>query len=398
MVQVIVVGGGNGGITVAARLVRDNFDVTVIEPRTTHVYRPLLSFVGAGRASLQAALRPQQETIPDGCRWVRDRVASVAPERKSIECASGEQLSYDHLVVAPGMEADWSSCPGLAEVLHTDYASTNYITDLAPKTWRLVQALHAGTALFTLPAGPISNGGSALKALFMSCDYWHSQGRLDDIDVVFATATDTVFGVPEVDREAQAAIERYGIRVLTDTTVTEVSSANATASLRTGNGAGAADGQSTEVRFDFAHFVPPYRAPEWIATGELSDEDADGFVAVDPQTLQHRRWPTVWAVGDAAGTPNSKAGAAIRKQAPVLAANIAAVRAGGTPTKRYDGYSAAPITFSRDRLSLFEFDPRYRPLPTTRRPDLTKPRRLSWLFDRYGFPQIYWRRILRGKG
>jgi len=389
--RVVVVGGGNGGITTAARLLRDGFDVNVVDPRSEHVYRPLLSFVGGGRADLRAATRTQASTIPDGCRWVRDRVVGVDPAAGSVSLAGGERLSYDQLVVATGMEPDWASCPGLAEALLTDYVTTNFITDLAPKTWRLVQQLRSGTALFTLPPGPVSNGGSALKAMFMACDYWREQGRLADIEVVFVTATPSVFGVREVDETVAAAIEAYGIDVRSSSVLTSMTSSPPTAHI-------ASEGRPDDaLQFDFAHVVPPYRAPSWIADSGLSGDRAAGFVEVDPQTLQNRTWTNVWSIGDVAGTPNSKSGAAIRKQAPVLAANLGAVARGATPTERYDGYSAAPITVSRSRLSLFEFDEQYRPMPTTRWPFLNKPRRASFLFDRYGFPQIYWRRILRGK-
>ena len=391
MSHVVVIGGGNGGITTAARLVRDGFEVSVVEPRETHVYRPLLSFVGAGRASLAAALRDQAATIPDGCRWVRERVTSVDPQTSTVNLGDGTPLRYDQLVVASGMEADWQACPGLAESLLTDSASSNFITDLAPKTWRLVQALRSGTALFTLPPGPVSNGGSALKALFMSCDYWRATGRLGDIKPVFVTPTSTVFGIPEVDQRIAGVLAGYGVSVVAESAVTSVSAEENVARLSTDGGPG------KDVRFTFAHFVPPYRPAAWITSSGLSGDGADGFVAVDPRTLQHRQWPNVWAIGDVAGTPNSKAGAAIRKQAPVVAANLAAVDRGGEPTEHYDGYSAAPIAVSRRTLSLFEFDEAYRPAPSTRWLDLTKPRRTAWLFDRYGFPQVYWRRILRGK-
>lgn len=391
MSHVVVIGGGNGGITTAARLVRDGFEVSVVEPRETHVYRPLLSFVGAGRAPLEAAVRDQATTIPDGCRWIRDQVISVDPRSSAVRLAGGTELHYDQLVLASGMEADWRSCPGLAEALLTDFASSNFITDLAPKTWRLVQALRSGTALFTLPPGPASNGGSALKALFMSCDYWRSAGRLGDIKPMFVTATSTVFGIPEVDDRIAGVLADYGVSVVTESVITSVSAEERVARLSTHGGSG------EDVPFSFAHFVPPYRPAGWIAESGLSDDQADGFVAVDPRTLRHRRWPDVWALGDVAGTPSSKSGAAIRKQAPVLAANLAAVDRGGEPTEQYDGYSAAPIALSRRSLALFEFDEAYRPAPSTRLVDLTKPRRLAWLFDRYGFPQVYWRRILRGK-
>jgi sulfide:quinone oxidoreductase len=56
-----------------------------------------------------------------------------------------------------------------------------------------------------------------------------------------------------------------------------------------------------------------------------------------------------------------------------------------------------PITVDRRRLMLVEVDRDGRPAPTVPFPDLTRPRRSTWLVDRYGLPQVYFRRILRGR-
>jgi sulfide:quinone oxidoreductase len=56
-----------------------------------------------------------------------------------------------------------------------------------------------------------------------------------------------------------------------------------------------------------------------------------------------------------------------------------------------------PITTSRRELLLVEVDRTGRPTPSTPFPDLTRPRRSTWLFDRYGLPQVYFRRIQRGR-
>ena len=130
----------------------------------------------------------------------------------------------------------------------------------------------------------------------------------------------------------------------------------------------------------------------------LGDREAasDGFLDVDPRTLQHRAHPTVWGLGDAASVDALPSGGALRKQVPVVAHNIAARRTGAT-MRRYDGYSVAPVTTSRRELLLAEFDRDGRPEPTTTVPDLVRPRRSLLVFDRYVEPQVYWHRLLKGK-
>ena len=80
--DVVIVGGGQAGVSLAARLRRDGFsDIALIDPRQTHRYRPLLSYVGGGQADTRELERPQAEVIPSGVTWYRDEVAVVDPGR-----------------------------------------------------------------------------------------------------------------------------------------------------------------------------------------------------------------------------------------------------------------------------------------------------------------------------
>src|SRR5690606_17613243 len=74
--------------------------------------------------------------------------------------------------------------------------------------------------------------------------------------------------------------------------------------------------------YDVLHVVPHQSAPDWIKASPLSTGDAAGYVEIDKHTMQHVRYPNVFALGDAGSSPNSKTGAAIRKQAPVVVENV----------------------------------------------------------------------------
>lgn len=107
-------------------------------------------------------------------------------------------------------------------------------------------------------------------------------------------------------------------------------------------------------------------------------------------------YPDVFALGDAGSSPNSKTGAAIRKQAPVVVENLLAVMNGGRPTARYDGYASCPLTTSRHSMLLAEFDYTMTPTPSIPYIDTTKERRGMWYLKRYGLPAMYWNLMLRG--
>ena len=78
--DVLIVGGGNAGVSLAARLRRDGAkDVAIVDPVSVHRYRPLISYVGGGQARMADLEKPQASVIPKGVRWYQQRVTSVDP-------------------------------------------------------------------------------------------------------------------------------------------------------------------------------------------------------------------------------------------------------------------------------------------------------------------------------
>lgn len=389
--RIVVVGGGNAGLSVAARLARMGCtDITIIEPKQTHTYRPLLSYIGSGNADLSISQRPQGSVIPDGCCWIRATVTEVDASRNLVHVSDGPPIAFDALVLCPGLIPDWDRCPGLDRALHSETFTTNYLPDLAAKTWRLVREMRSGAAVFSLPAGPVPNAGSALKALFMSCAYWKKTGILRSLEVRYVTPTTSIFDVPQVDALLKRRAEDYGVQLLTTSTLDEVGTDPPSVTVTH-------DGDQHVLPVDLAHIVPPYRGPEWITASGLATSPLFGLVEVDERTLQHTRFPAIWSLGDAADTGNSKAGAAIRKQSTVLARNLNSWLREAPLTETYDGYSAAPIATDTRQMVFAEFGENYERMPTTKLVDLARERRSTWLFDRYALPQMYWRLILKGR-
>ncbi|MEU8694260.1 FAD/NAD(P)-binding oxidoreductase [Streptomyces sp. NPDC048665] len=392
--RVLIVGGGSAGISVAARLRRGGVDgIGLVEPSATHYYQPLWTLVGGGRAGARTSARPQRSVLPRGVSWIRGRVESVDPGQRTVGTSDGRTLGYDRLVVCPGIQLDWDRVPGMAEAVTTPHTSSNYTYELAPKTWELIRSMRSGTAVFTMPAGPIKCGGAPQKIAYLAADHWREQGVLKDIRVVLVLPTPGMFGVPVFARELERVAARYGIEVRTNSELTEVDP-DGRAAVVVDHASGARD----SIRFDMMHLVPPQSAPDWLKATPLADPaDPAGYVEIDRHTLRHVRHPEIFALGDAGSSPNSKTGAAIRKQAPVVARNVAASLAGtGALPASYDGYSSCPITTSRHSMLLAEFDYTLRPRPTFPLLDTTRERRDMWYLKRYGLPFLYWNLMLRG--
>lgn len=392
--RIVIVGGGSAGISVAARLRRaGERDVAVVDPAVTHYYQPLWTLVGGGRAPVEQSARPQASVMPQGVTWIRKGAVSVDPDARSVELDDGSSVEYEYLVMCPGIQLDWAKVTGLSDALGRDGVSSNYEYQLAPATWKFIRELRKGTAVFTMPGGPIKCAGAPQKIAYLAADHWREQGVLRDIDVHLVLPTPGMFGVPEFAKVLEGVAARYGIQVHFQS---EMTSVNAGAKEITVVDHAAGDTTST-LSYDVLHAVPPQSAPDWVKKSALADpNNPAGYVEIDKHTLQHTRYPNVFALGDAGSSPNSKTGAAIRKQAPVVARNLRDVMAGRTPSASYGGYASCPLTTSRHHMLLAEFDYTMTPTPSIPGIDTIKERRDMWLLKRYGLPAMYWNAMLRG--
>jgi len=188
---------------------------------------------------------------------------------------------------------------------------------------------------------------------------------------------------------------RYGIdlRVQGEITSVDPQSREATIVDRREGGRG-----TETITYDLLLAVPPQSAPDWIKHAPLADAaNPMGYVEVDKATHRHVRYPEIVSLGDAGSTPNSKTGAAIRKQAPVVVTNLLAVMQGKEPTAQCDGYASCPITTQPQPDAARRVRFTMKPHPTIPLINLQKERYSMWLLKRRGLPFLYWNLMLRGR-
>ena len=392
--RIVIIGGGNAGISVAARLrIKGQDDIAVIEPSDKHYYQPLWTMIGGGQGNIKSTERPQASVMPQGVAWIKGAAEGVDPEKNEVRLSDGTVVSYDYLVVCPGIQLDWDKTPGLPEALKTPNVSSNYRFDLAPKTWQMIRHMKQGTAVFTMPTDPIKCGGAPQKIAYLAADHWRKEGVLDDIHVILVLPSPGMFGVKVFSDELEKVAAKYGIDVRFNSELTEVDGATRTATIRNN-----ASGESEDIHYDIMHVVPKQSAPDWVKNSPLADPDSPlGYVKVDKHTLQHTEYPNVFSLGDASSAPNSKTGAAIRKQAPVLVKNLLAAMEGRALSPTYEGYASCPLVTSQRSVLLAEFNYQMEPTPSIPVIDTTKPRFDMWVLKRYGLPFMYWNLILKGR-
>ncbi|WP_334107413.1 TIGR01244 family sulfur transferase [Methylobacillus sp.] len=395
--QVVIVGAGSAGIATASSLLaRDSkLDIVVIDPAEIHYYQPGWTMVGAGVFKPEVTVRTMASVIPPGVKWIKAAVAAFEPSQNRILLEGCRPISYDVLVVCPGLKLNWHGIEGLVDTLGENGVTSNYRYDLAPYTWQLVSQLQRGRAIFTQPPMPIKCAGAPQKAMYMAADHWRRAGHLRDIRIDFCNTGPVLFGVKEYVPALMEYVERYGIHLNFGHKLTKVDGE----AKRAWFDVAAADGthSTLEMEFDMLHVVPPQQAPDFIRASPLVD--AAGWVEVDQYTLRHKQHANVFALGDVVNAPNAKTAAAARKQAPVVAENVVAALAGQEMQAIYDGYGACPLTVERGKIVLAEFGYGGKLLPSFPSWFINgqRPSRMAWWLKERLLPPVYWKIMLKGR-
>ena len=392
--QVVVVGGGSAGLSVAAALKTKNptLDIAIIDPSEKHYYQPLWTLIGAGIFPKEESQRNEADFIPAGTTWIKDAVERFNPDNNYVSLKGGDKISYDILVVAAGIQIDWDKIPGLKESVGKDGSGvvSNYSFETVDSTWKTMQTLKAGdTALFTHPSTPIKCGGAPIKITFLTGHHLQKKGLSNSVKVKFIKAGPGIFAVKKYADSLTKVSDDYGIERVWKTELISIDASKKEATFKH-----LETGAETVEKFNMIHVTPPMSPPAFIKDSPLAA--STGWVEVNKETTQHVKYANVFALGDCSNLPTSKTGAAIRKQAPVAVANILSVMNGKSPDKIYDGYTSCPLVTGYGSLILAEFD--YNKQPMESFPfDQSQPRYSMYALKAYGLPRMYWHGMLRGR-
>lgn len=391
-VKVAIVGAGSAGISIAARLLRKNRQlrgqVLLIDPSDKHYYQPLWTLVGGGAAKVEDSVREQATLIPDGAKWLKEAVDTFVPENNTLKTKEGSTVRYDYLVVAAGVEIYWDQIKGLKETIGKNGVCSNYSYDYVQSTWENIRNFRGGTAIFTQPSTQVKCGGAPQKIMYLADDYFRQSGVREQTNIIFASGLPNIFAVKKYADTLEQVIQRKNIETKYRVELVEIDGKAKKATFEHLD-----TNERFTLSFDMIHVTPPMGPPAFIKNSPLAD--AAGWVDVDPYTLQHKTYENVFGAGDCTNLPTSKTGAAIRKQAPVVAENLLALMNEKPLKARYDGYTSCPLVTGYNKLVLAEFD--YEKNPQETFPfDQSKERMSMYVMKRNLLPIVYWNGMLKG--
>ena len=438
--QIIVIGGGTGGIMVAAQLkkAKKGLDIVIIDPTDTHVYQPANTLVAAGLMKVEDTKRPEKKLIPSGVTWIKEFVSDIQPDDNEVTLKNGDILTYDYLVNATGIQNNLDGIKGLKEAMGKNGVCSNYVDPTY--TWELMREFKGGNALFTQPATPIKCPGAPQKIMYLMGDYVAKNGLEKQTNLIFATPGTMIFGVQPFKDELENYLIKYNVKQRYGYKLVEIDGEkkeahyvrlelpNASNNYVVNDERNASgcmgfvnDGdvrrevqevnspfhmekQGTHyiIKYDMLHLAPPQSAPTWFQKTKLANPDGPnkGWMAVDKHSMQSKFYDNVFGVGDVTDLPTARTGAAIRKQAPVVVKNIIKLMDGKVADcNDYTGYSSCPLVVAHNKMLLAEFgydgvrmsDPILSKFFNTGKASYP-----MWILKRHGLPFMYWNLMLKG--
>lgn len=371
--RVAIVGGGTAGSVlannladeVAAEVDAGDVEVVLINDSEEHVYKPTWLYVPFGEKTPEDAKRPLSDLINGRVDLVIDRVSAVDTDAETVSFdGSRDDLAYDHLVLAMGAQVTPEKTPGLAEGGHHFYgpaATAALREELAEFT--------EGHLVMSVIGVPHMCPVAPLEFPLIADTWLRERGLREDVEITYTYPINRAHGIESVAEWVGPLMEERDITVETFFNPERVDP----------------DGQvvhtveGRELSYDLLVSIPPHDGSDVVRDAGLGD---DGWVDVDPATLEATNAENVYALGDIADLPTSKAGSAAHYAATSLADRLASVVRGERPTAEYDGKTVCFIESGEDEATYIAFD--YEEEPTPKPPS----RLIHW--SKLGYNQSYW--------
>ena len=391
--RIVVLGAGTGGTLTANRLEHlygDEAEIVVVDADDRHVYQPGLLFVPFGLADPRELVRSRAAQLHDGIDFRLDEVQRVDLGASTVELASGATLAYDALIVATGAvllpeETEGLTGPGWRERIF-DFYTLEGATGLRDA----LRDFDRGRLVVDVVDMPIKCPVAPLELCFLADWFLQRRGVRDDVEITLATPLDAAFTKPVAAQHLAGLLADKGIAVETEFA------------------AGAVDGAAgrlvswdeRELEFDLLVTVPLHGGAPFVGRSPgLGDEL--NFVATDVHTLQSEAAPNVFAIGDAANVPTSKAGSVTHFEGETLVENVRRFLAGEPLAHSFDGHTNCFVETGFHKALLIDFDYEREPLPG-RFPEphlgplpLLRESRLNHL-AKLMFAPVYWHVLLAG--
>jgi sulfide:quinone oxidoreductase len=327
--NVVILGGGSGGLAVAGRLkelLGDRVSTTVIDKESSFVMGFSLLRIMTGEKSEQEVKVPKENVSQKGIKFVNTEVNKIDVKSGLVKTGQGE-FAYDYLIVALGAELAPEKVPGFESAFHM------YTLEAAKKLSDALSSFEGGSIKLVVSSTPFKCPAAPYEAAMLIDDYLRSKGLRDKSDIQVFTPEPLPMPVagPDVGNAVVSMLSEKGIGFHNNTKVSSIDGSSKQVIFENG----------TREKYDMLIAIPPHISPKVVRESDLAD-DVSGWVPVDPKNMQ-TKYDRVYAIGDVAavklqsGMMLPKAATFAFGQAEIVASNIASSIL-GTETRSWDGF------------------------------------------------------------
>jgi sulfide:quinone oxidoreductase len=327
--EVLILGGGSGGLATAGRLkelLGDKISITVIDKQRSFVMGFSLLRVMTGEKTEQEVTVPKEKVSQKGIKFINTEVNRIDVNNGIVRTDQGEFV-YDYLVVALGAELAPEKIPGFESAFHM------YTLEDAKKLRDALSSFRGGSIRLVVSSTPFKCPPAPYEAAMLIDDHLRNKGLRDKSDIQIFTPEPQPMPIagPEVGNTVVSMLNEKGIGFHSNTKVSLIDGSSKQIVFENGS----------REKYDLLIAIPPHTTPKVIReSGGLAD--ASEWISVDPKNMQ-TKYDRVYAIGDVAavklpsGMMLPKAATFAFGQAEIVASNIASSVL-GTEARNWDGF------------------------------------------------------------
>ena len=355
MKRLLVLGAGTAGTMVVNRLRRvldvDEWKITIVDPIETHYYQPGFLFIPFGMYSKNDVVKPIRDFIPAGVEVIKSAADSIEPDQNRVKLADGRSLAYDFLVIATGSYTHPEETPGLQEHEWGRSIQEFYTLEGSIALARHLRTWQGGRLVVNVVENPIKCPVAPIEFIMLADWFFREQGMRDRVELIYATPLSSAFTKPIASKHIGDILEEKNVKVVPDFVVEHVDP----------DAKRLVHYDESEVEYDLLVTIPLHKGDDCVARSGLGDEL--NYVPVDKNTLLSTAYPNIFAFGDAAALPTSKAGSVIHYAVDGFTDNFLRYIDGLDLLPSFDGHANCFIESGFGKGMLIDFNYEVEPLP-----------------------------------
>jgi sulfide:quinone oxidoreductase len=392
--KLLVLGAGTAGTMVVnklrPKLPETEWSITIVDPDPSHHYQPGYLFLPFGIYEPDDLVKPKRDFIPAGVTYSQGEIDLVEPEEQRVTLVDGTTLDYDYLVIATGTSPRPDQTPGLDGPEYGVSIHDFYTLEGAKALTERLRTWKGGRLVVQVVEMPIKCPVAPLEFSFLADWHFTEAGIRDQVEMVYVTPLSAAFTKPVAAKHLAHMLDEKKIAIESDFFLERVDAERQTL----------VSYDEREIPYDLLVTVPLNMGADFVARSGLGDEL--NYVKVDKETFLSNDHDTIFAIGDAANLPTSKAGSVAHFAVDVFTHNFLQHIAGLPMTEHFDGHANCFIESGFGKGMLIDFNyiteplPGKYPLPGIGPFSLLRETEMNH-WGKLMFKWVYWNILLKGK-